>query len=219
MRTNKTACSLATLLAAALSLGTTQAFAACPANIKKLGIKIHENKLVVTPRKPFNIKPNLFQNGKATIYADVIGLGSNPAYVVKQGQVHVQQRLVKNVNGVDTLCGTSLHFTEPEFTNDPDIDCVTIEIEGDPTDGNEICFDVIVDGIGVMDPRARVTDENALLGSRAEIQAAIDSIDELRNAEGGPREPNPIYDDYLDDLFGITEAEARAFLEEYPSTE
>ena len=225
MKTSRTLIFVSAFIAATLLPVGGSAIAACNGNKPELVIRINDHKLVVAPgRAPLSIPPSEFQNQLATFHVKVRAAkdkDGNDYYQLQPGQVHLRQVLVKEAtNGVAQHCGTNnLFFTEPEFDNSSDVNCIAVQIKGDGNIDDEICFDVIVDGVGTMDPRARVNDEDMRLALRPTIREKLDAVDELRELSvsgDGQQALSPMIEEFFGDYFGMTVAEARQFLEDYP---
>lgn len=181
-------------------------------------LKVKRNTIQITPdNKPLSISPDEFADRQATFQIKVIDNGGG-GFTVEPGDVVVTQVFTKTVGNVPEICTTELHFTEAEFTNELDANCVEVTIESqddEVPDDEQICFDVMVKNVGTIDPRAQVTDEDSRRDLLPAMQSRIEEIDELRMDDDQKSTFRPLFDAYFIERFGLTEAEARRYADEY----
>lgn len=132
-------------------------------------------------------------------------------YELRMDSVHVREVDTK-FDGADAVeCSDNLSFKDPEYSNNDRINYVEVTIVGEDAEkGDAICFDIEVDGVGTLDPRAQVTDEDALLGNRVlEIRELFDVYEFLLQEELAEPGPEKAFDEYFMDRYEITEDDAR----------
>ena len=148
-----------------------------------------------------------------------IGLKTPGPYQLRDGQVHVRQVPIMVVDGVEMPCGEELEFAEDEYTNVGQIDIVVDVVGADIPEDDVICYEIVVDDIGTLDPRARVEQGNALQVNYAELSAIIGAYDVLAESALGDALPSGTLDAYTQENYGMTEARARAEVRRYREQE
>ncbi|MEO0579713.1 MAG: hypothetical protein AAFZ58_13585, partial [Pseudomonadota bacterium] len=136
-------------------------------------------------------------------------LKSPGPYELRSGQVHVRNAVAKEIDGVAINCGQELEL-EDEYTNvDEDPILITVVGTNVPAD-DVVCFEIVVDDIGMLDPRARVVDEDALRGILDDrIRELVEAYDLLAESDLGVALLTDTLDSFLIENFDITEAKAR----------
>ncbi len=207
----KTKLYLTGLLLVGLLTALQDADAACKK--EKVKLTVNEHGLWLKP-----------DGGKCMPVADpadfsftfAIELKTPGAYSLRDGQVHVRQAVAKEVNGVPVDCSSDLEFEESEYTNTGEDDIeVTVVGEGSAI-GDSICYEIVVDDIGILDPRATVEDQVSMMGNlAAELKALLGAFDVLVNSGLGDSLTGVSVDEFLQDNYDMTEDEARALIREF----
>lgn len=137
------------------------------------------------------------------------------SFKLTSGQVHV----VRVENKAD--CGSNLVIVGNPSNVDENDMIVSVKGINSPDlsiDNEIICFDVIVDGVGTIDPRARVVEENGLLQNQNianEMDELIGAYETLELSDFGTMLIERSLDEMLIDGFDMSEAEARGLIREH----
>lgn len=144
---------------------------------------------------------------------------NTPGYSLRDGQVHVRQAAMKEVGGVGIGCSDNLEFEEPEYTNTGEDDIVVTVVTADGKSssiGDFICYDIIVDDVGTIDPRAEVEDLTIFrLNLAKEIGELRAAYNLLVNSGLGDSLTGVSLEGFIEESYGLTEEETHQLIKEY----
>ena len=142
-----------------------------------------------------------------------------PGYSLRDGQVHVRQAAMKEVGGVGIGCSDNLEFEEPEYTNTGEDDIVVTVVTADGKSssiGDFICYDIVVDDVGTIDPRAEVEDLTIFrLNLAKEIGELRAAYNLLVNSGLGDSLTGVSLEGFIEESYGLTEEETHQLIKEY----
>jgi hypothetical protein len=179
---------------------------------EKVNVKIHKHSIMV---KPDGAPKCLYSPNLTNVDVEFpIRLRTPGSYALRDGQVHVRQVEVKEVDGSEIECGTDLQFFEDEYTNTGETDIVVRVVGTDVPEDATLCYEIVVEDIGTIDPRARVKESFALNGNyQAELARLIGAYDILVDSNMGDSLSGQSLDDFIQDNYDMTEAEARELIQ------
>lgn len=138
-----------------------------------------------------------------------IKLNTPGTYELRDGQVHVRQAIAKEEDGVSLPCSTDLSFEDNEYTNTGEDDIVVTVLGEDVSIGDVICYEIVVDDIGMLDPRAEVDDQDAVRGFQTfDIRELINAFDILADSGLTYSLMDVDLGEFIASNYGITEEEA-----------
>jgi hypothetical protein len=149
-----------------------------------------------------------------------IKLPSAGNYPLKDGQVVVSTTVtnpeeefpVKSSDDPDLACDPGIKFSG---TNEGNND-MEVAITGAVSTTGVGCYDVVVGGLGRLDPRAKIVERNSALGPGPELADIFESIDQLKNTDYyGPIFDITNLEDFFQSEYGISEEEARQIAVKY----
>ncbi len=180
---------------------------------EKVTLKINEHALWL---KPDGLPKCLFVSDFADVNVTFsIGLKTQGPYQLRDGQVHVRQVPIKVVGNVELPCGEELEFAAAEYTNVGENDIIVNVVGTNVPEGDVICYEIVVDDVGTIDPRARVEQGIAMQVNFAELSAIINAHDVLAESALGDTVPSGALDAYTQESYGMTEAQAREAVQKY----
>lgn len=198
---------------AGLLMTTQDAFAGCKS--EKVKVSINEHGIWLKPDGGAKCLPVV--DPAAVNVSFPIELKTPGSYALRDGQVHVRQALAKEVEGAVIDCSDNLEFEESEYTNTGEDDIMVTVIGTDASFGEYICYEIVVDDIGVLDPRAEVDDQFALQGEylAAELADLIGAFELLIESGLGDPLTGVSLGDFIEANYGMTEEEARRLIQEF----
>lgn len=149
-----------------------------------------------------------------------IKLPSAGNYALKDGQVVVsttgtnsdEEFPVKSSDDPDLACDSGIEFSGTNVGNND----MEVAITGAVETTGVGCYDVVVGGLGRLDPRAKIVERNSALSLGPELADIFDSIDQLKNTDYyGPIFDLTTLDDFFESEYGISEEEARRKADDY----
>lgn len=153
-----------------------------------------------------------------------INLPSAANYPLENGQVNVTTTVpsssdeefpVKSSDDDDLACDPGIEF-DGTNTGNSDMD---VAITGEVTTTGVGCYDVVIGGLGRLDPRAKIVDQNAAIGIGAELAEVFGSIEVLKNTNYGPMFDILTLEEFFQSAYGISEEEARRLANNYSDEE
>ena len=137
-------------------------------------------------------------------YKLLIRLQPQGGYTLRDGQVHVRQVSVKEANGAPLECSDELEFEQAEYTNTGDDNIVVIVVGEGSALGEMICYEIIVDDVGMLDPRAEVDDQFSMMGNlNRERQALAEAYNHLLSTGLGDSLLGVSLDDFIMDGYDM----------------
>ncbi len=209
MKISRTALYLV-LMASVVMVFAPDPASAQPCKAEAVKLKVHRHGLRLTPDGgPKCLDVSDLASVNATFS---IGLNA-PQFDLEDGQVHVRRVTEKFFEGEELECGTELDFAQPEYTNVGENDIEVTVVGTNVSVGATICYEIIVDDIGSLDPRARVEQAPNLGAFNQELADLIAAFDLLVQSALGEALSSISLDDFLQEHFGVTEADARGRIE------
>ena len=193
------------LISFALLLATGESRAACKNESVKL--KVNEHGLWL---KPDGLPKCLYVDDLAAVDVTfAIDLSTPGSYSLANGQVIVRNAPIKIKNGVEVECSSDLSL-DGDFTNTGEQDILVRVIGTDIDPGAIVCYEIVVEEIGMIDPRAEIIDQGALRTNlAAELTDLIAAYDLITQSGLGDALLGTSLDDFLEDSYGLSEADAR----------
>jgi len=197
---------------AGMLITTEDVHAACKA--EKVKVQITPHGINMTPDDGPKC---LFVNDLANVDVSFpIDLKTPGSYELRDGQVHVRRVAIKEAHGASIGCSSNLEFEQSVYTNVGEDDIVVRVLGEDIAEDEFICYEIVVDDIGMLDPRAEVEDQDALLGHiGGELAELIDAYNLLVGSGLGSSLTSVSLGDFIESNYGMTEAEAYQLIDDY----
>ncbi len=196
---------------AGVLMTTQDALAACKS--EKVKLSVNEYGLWLKPDGGAKCLP--VADPAAVSVSFPIELKTPGSYALRDGQVHVRQALAKEIDGAAIDCSDNLEFEETEYTNTGEDDIIVTVVGTDSAFGEYICYEIVVDDIGMLDPRAEVDDQFTLRGDLAvELADLIGAFELLIESGLGDPLTGVSLGDFIEANYGMTEEEARRLIGE-----
>lgn len=192
-------------------LTTQEADAAC--KVEQVNVRINEHGIWM---KPDGGPKCLFVSDLSDVNVSfTIKLKTPGAYALRDGQVHIRQAIEKEENGTAIGCSSDLEFEESEYTNVGENDIEVTVIGEDISEGEFICYEIVVDDIGMLDPRAEVEDQDALRGHLgAELAELYGAFNLLNESSLGDSLTGQSFDDFVESNYDISAEEAQELIDD-----
>lgn len=112
---------------------------------------------------------------------------------------------VKSSDDASLACDPGIEFSGTNVGNND----MSVSITGEVTTTGVGCYDIVIKGLGRLDPRAKIVERNIARGLKAELTDFFEAVDILQNSAYGPIFDILTLEEFFQSAYGISEEEAR----------